>query len=173
MTSSAARNSAALFSAWTVLLDTFLLTLLSKWKCGVNSESDVSFTRNLINFVCPNMGWGCSSVGRASDRHTTDAGSISRCDEGFFSRSQLWVQTLLLEFVHPRVQLHALTSAHVKDPVVLVRVPWIRATLKHLACTGGLGSSTLSQQAFPGESNPLFPWKNSQSDNIVIHKKTN
>ena len=40
-------------------------------------------------------GWGCSSVGRASDRHAADAGSTSRCGKGIFSQSPLSVQTLL------------------------------------------------------------------------------
>ena len=40
-------------------------------------------------------GWGCSSVGRASDRHAADAGSIPRCCMGFFIQSPLSVQTLL------------------------------------------------------------------------------
>ena len=40
-------------------------------------------------------GWGCSSVGGASDRHVADTGSIPRCGKGFFSQSQLSVQTLL------------------------------------------------------------------------------
>ena len=35
-----------------------------------------------------------SSVGRASDRYAADAGSIPKCGKGFFSRSQLAVQTL-------------------------------------------------------------------------------
>ena len=39
--------------------------------------------------------WGCSSVGKALDRHAADAGSIPRCGKGFFSRSQLSLQTLL------------------------------------------------------------------------------
>ena len=39
--------------------------------------------------------WGCSSAGEASDPHTTDTGSTSRCDKGFFSQSQLLVQTFL------------------------------------------------------------------------------
>ena len=29
-------------------------------------------------------GWGCSPVGRASDRHAADAGSIPRCGKEFF-----------------------------------------------------------------------------------------
>ena len=40
------------------------------------------------------LGWGCSSVGRASDRHVADAGSNPRCGKGFFSQSQLSMQTL-------------------------------------------------------------------------------
>ena len=40
-------------------------------------------------------GWGCSSVGTASDRHAVDAGTIPRCGTEFFSQSQLSVQTLL------------------------------------------------------------------------------
>ena len=34
-----------------------------------------------------------------------------------------------------------------------------------------LDSATLSQLAFPGESNPIFPWEKSQWDNTVIQKK--
>ena len=55
-------------------------------------------------------GWGCNSVGRASDRHAADAGSIPRCGKEFVSQSQLSVQTLLRVSVHPYVQSHALTS---------------------------------------------------------------
>ena len=40
--------------------------------------------------------WGCSSVGRASDWHAADAGSIPQCGKGFFSfQSQLSVLTFL------------------------------------------------------------------------------
>ena len=56
------------------------------------------------------MGRGCSSVGRASDRHAAEAGSISRCGEGVFSQRQLSIQTLLRCPYNPRVQSHALTS---------------------------------------------------------------
>ena len=31
-------------------------------------------------------GWVCSSVGKASDRHAVNAGSIARCGKGFFSK---------------------------------------------------------------------------------------
>ena len=47
----------------------------------------------------------CSSVGRASDRHAFEAGSIPRCGKGFstFSADSLTVS------VHPLVQSRALT----------------------------------------------------------------
>ena len=44
---------------------------------------------------CVTRGRGCSSVGRASNRHAVDAGSISRRGKGFSSQSLLSVQTLL------------------------------------------------------------------------------
>ena len=47
--------------------------------------------------------------------------------------------------------------AHVKDPVVHVRVRWIMETLKHPACTIRLGSTTPSQLAFPRGRQPEFP----------------
>ena len=40
-------------------------------------------------------GRGCRSAGSASDRHAADAGSIPQCRKGFFSQSQLLLQTLL------------------------------------------------------------------------------
>ena len=43
----------------------------------------------------PPTAWGCSSVGRASDRYATDAGSIPQCGKEFCFQSQLSVQTLL------------------------------------------------------------------------------
>ena len=46
-------------------------------------------------------GWGCSSVGRTSDRYAAEAGSIPRCGEGFFSQSPLLVQTLLRRPLSP------------------------------------------------------------------------
>ena len=65
-------------------------------------------------------GRGCSSVGSASDRHATETDSTPRCRKGFFSMSQLSVQTLLRCPYNIRVQPHAIQSVHVKD-------------LKHLA----------------------------------------
>ena len=67
-----------------------------------------------------------------------------------FSPSQLSEQTLLHVSVHPLCAIACIhVCAHVKDPVVYVRVRWIMETLKHPACT--VSSATLSQLAFPGE----------------------
>ena len=93
---------------------------------------------------------------RASDRHAADAGSIPRRGKGFFSQSQLSVQTLL------RVRTTACAiaciniCAHVKDPVVPVRVRWIMETLKTPSMRRRLGTTTLSQLASPEENEPNF-----------------
>ena len=53
---------------------------------------------NVSGHVCADynqLGWWCNSVGRASDWPAADAGSMPWCGKGFFSQSQLWVQTLL------------------------------------------------------------------------------
>ena len=63
---------------------------------------------------------GNSSVGRASDRkarRNTDMGSTAQCDKGFFSQSQVPVQTLLRCPYSPRVQLAYINNcAQVKNP---------------------------------------------------------
>ena len=75
------------------------------------------------------------------------------------------------------------TCEHVAGPVAHVRVWWIVETQfgglwKHSLVDCGntktpsmhhrSGRVTLSQLAFPGESNLNFPWKKSQQDNIYI-----
>ena len=82
--------------------DTLVLSDISGW--SIFSPGDTPI---------PNTGFGGGDVAqffRASDRHAADAGSIPWCSKGFFSPSQLSVQTLLHVSVHPRVQSHALTS---------------------------------------------------------------
>ena len=116
---------------------------------------------------------GCSSVRRASDRHAADAGSIPRCGEGFFFQSQLSVYTLLRVSVQPPCAVACMNiCAHVKDPVVHVRVRWIMGTLKTPSMHLRLGSATLSHPAYPGESNPNFPSDESKWDETAV-KKTN
>ena len=93
-------------------------------------------------------GW-CSSVGRASDRHASVAGSIPWCGKGFFSQSPLSVQTLTVS-MHPYVQPHTLTSVLMFKIRQSMSVWWIMETLEHPACTIGLVvrlcRSQLSQQ---------------------------
>ena len=54
--------------------------------------------------------WGCSSVGRASDWHTAEAGLIPRCGKGFFLPVNFQCR-LSSGDCAPHVQSHALTSA--------------------------------------------------------------
>ena len=61
--------------------------------------------------------------------------------------------------------------AHVKDPLVHVRVRSIMETLKTASMHSRLCWATLSQLAFPGESNSNFPWEKSQLDDTVAKKK--
>ena len=86
--------------------------------------------------------WGCSSIGRASDRHVAEAGSISWCGEDFFSRTQLSVQTLLLV----RTPLCAITCINIcaqgKGPAVVhVGVWWILSSHLSLNREGRWGTT--------------------------------
>ena len=101
----------------------------------------------------------CSSVGRSSDRHVADAGSIPQCGKGFFSQSTFSADSPTVS-VHPRVQSHAFTS------VRTIRIPLSTSDFgglwKHKntpVMHRMLGSATLSQLAFSGEGNPNFPWE--------------
>ena len=100
-------------------------------------------------------GRGCSSVGRASDRHVADAGSIPRCGKGFFSQSQLSVQTLLHVRTPPCAIAFINICAHVRDSVVHVRVQWIMEALKHPECTVGW-VARLCGGGFPRGQQPEF-----------------
>ena len=104
----------------------------------------------------PLTGRGCSSVGRASDRHAADAGSIPRCGKGFFfqinfqCRLSYGVRTL------PRSIACINFCAFVKDLVVYVRVRWIMETLKHPACNVGWVRDSIAA-GFPQGRQPEFP----------------
>ena len=73
-------------------------------------------TLSSLSFCC--LGWGCSSVGRASDQHAADAGSIPQCGKGFFFLELTFSADSLMVSVHPRVQSHAFTS------VRTLKIPW-------------------------------------------------
>ena len=58
------------------------------------------------------VGGDVAQLVRASDRHTADAVSIPRCGKGFFSQSQLSMQTVLRRPYTPvcnRMHLHLCT----------------------------------------------------------------
>ena len=100
------------------------------------------------------MDWGCSSVGRASDRHIADTGSIPRCGKGFFSLPESIFSADSFGVCTPPCAIACIyICAHGKDPVVRVR----------------LGSATLSQLAFPGEGNPSFPWEKFYWDYTIVN----
>ena len=117
--------------------------------------------------MCAQCGRGCSSVGRASDRYAAHASSILRCGKGFFSQSQLSVQILSRCPYTPCAIDYIITCAHVKDPVVHVRVRRIKETLKHPACIVGWVARLCCSWLSPGKSNPTFPLEKSQRDNTV------
>ncbi len=56
----------------------------------------------------------------------------------------------------------------IKDPAVHVSVWWILETAKTPSMHLRLRSMTLLQLAFPGESNPYFPWEKSQWENTIL-----
>ena len=109
-----------------------------------------------------------NSLGRASDRHAADVGSIPRCGKVFFFSLSLTESTFsadsLTVSVHPRAQsTHELfiICVHGKDPVVPCQSSVDDGNTKTPSMHRMLCSSTLSQLAFPGESNPNFPWEKS------------
>ena len=113
--------------------------------------------------------WGWSSIGRASDQHAADADSIPWCSKGFFSWSQLSVQSLLQCPYTPmciRMHLHLCTLERSCSPYQSsVDYGNTKTTSMHHR----LDSATLSQLAFPREGNPNFPREKSHWDNAVVN----
>ena len=73
--------------------------------------------------------WGCSSVGRISDRHNSLVRQeIFLTESTFQCRLSYGVRTLPCAFACIYI------CAHFKDPVVHVRIRWIMATETYLAC---------------------------------------
>ena len=69
-----------------------------------------------------------------------------------------------------RVQSHALTSVHrTCSPPCPSSVDCGNTEIPSMH--RGLGSATVSQLAFSGESKPNFPWEKSQWDSTVVKKK--
>ena len=95
-----------------------------------------------------------------SHQHAANASSIPRCSKGFFSRSQLLVQTLVIQCPYTPCAITCINiCVHIKDHVLHVRVWWIMETLKHPACTVGW-VVRLPQLAFPGTATQISHGKN-------------
>ena len=99
------------------------------------------------------FGWGCSSVGRASDRHAADTISIPQCGKGFFlprvniqCRLSHGVRTPLCAIVCIKI------CAHVKDPVVQIRVRWTMETFAYSAGTVGWVARLRRSWLSPGKA---------------------
>ena len=137
-------------------------------RCIIMSFRIVSFTEHSLK-----PGWGCSSVGRALDRHGADAGSIPRCGKGFFSPSQLSVLTLQGVRTPPCAIACIYIRAHIKDPVVPVRVRWIIETLKHPACTVGWVARLCRSWLSLEKATRIYHGKKSHWGNTVVKKQTN
>ena len=114
------------------------------------------------------MGWGCSSVGRASDRHAANANPFPIVARDFSPRVSF--QCRLSYSVHTPLPAIACIyiCAYVKDPIVHFRVWWIMKTLKHPACNVGWIARLCHSWLSPGDGNPNFPWEISHWDNTVV-----
>ena len=90
--------------------------------------------------------------------NAADAGSILRCGKGFFFQGQLstFSADSLTVSVHPRTESRVYTviyiCAHVKDPVIHVKVRWIMETRKHPACTVGWVARLCCSWLSPGNA---------------------
>ena len=74
-------------------------------------------------------------------------------------------------FVHPRVQSHAFTYVRTLKILSPGQSLVDYGNTKTPSMHSRLGSATLSQLAFPRESNLNFPWEKSHLDNTVVKKK--
>ena len=68
----------------------------------------------------------------------------------------------------PRAIACIYICAHVKDPVVHVRVRWIMKTLKHPARTADWIARLCRSCLSPGEGNPNDTWEKFHLDNTVV-----
>ena len=102
---------------------------------------------------------GCSSGGRAWDWHATETGSAPWCGKGFFSQES----TFRLSYgvrTPPCAIAYIYTSAHVKDPIVHVRVRLIMEIQKHLVCIVGWVVWLCRSWLSPGKATQVSHWSN-------------
>ena len=115
---------------------------------------------------------GCSAFGRASDRHATDIGSIPRCGKGFSPRVNFQC-SLFYVCPYPLCAVACINiCAHVKDPVVCIRLRRIMETQKHQACTIGWEAPLCRSWLSPGKTSRFSHARNPKWDNTVVKKKS-
>ena len=148
---------------WWFVTSGSIWILVTRASCfRIRWYSSIRLTNTLLTW------WACSSVSRASDHHAADAGSIPRCGKGFFSQSQLSVQTLLRCPYTPecnRVHEYLCARQRPRSPCQS-SVDYRHTKPPSMHCR--LGNATLSQLAFSEKSNPNFPWEKSHWDNTVV-----
>ena len=128
---------------------------LRRLSCNENDTLRSRLTRS---------GWGCSSVGRASDRHATDARFDSPVRQRDFSPRVNFQCRLYYGVRTPPYAIACINiCAHVKGPVVHVRSSVDYGNTKTPSMHLRLGDVTLPQLAFPEESYPNFPWEKTAS----------
>ena len=132
-------------------------------QCHVFGEDEMSVTKTVT-----------SSAGRASNwkaRCNTDGGSSPKCSKGFFSQSQLPVQTLLQCLYSPRVQMHVPTSVCTLKIQTLAATPLCGHT-KILRTQIGMGSAALAAAvSYPGKAT-WISHKGQRSKKIFFLQKT-
>ena len=106
------------------------------------------------------LGGDVAQLVRASDHHAADAGSIPQCGTGFFSQSTFGEDSLRCVRTSPCAIACINICAHVKDPVVRVRVRWNMETLKHPACTLGLVVWLCRSWLSPGKATRISHGRN-------------
>ena len=83
-----------------------------------------------------------------------------RCSKGFFSYNQLSGR-LSYGFCTPLCAVACINiCAHVKYPVVHVRIRWVMETLKHPACTVGSVARLCLSRLFPGKATRISHGRN-------------
>ena len=100
----------------------------------------------------------CSSVDQSIGPARCSRRFDSPVRQGIFLPESTFSAVSLTVSVTPPCAIACIyICAHVKDPVVHVRVRWIMEILKTSSMHRRLGSATLSQLASPGEGKPNFP----------------
>ena len=92
-------------------------------------------------------------IGRTSDHHTADAGSI-------LPESTFNANSLTCACTPPCAIACINICAHIKDPIVHVRVQWIMQTLKHPACTIGWVAQLCHSWLSPGKATGISHGRN-------------